>query len=560
MTWQGREAVMRRYHRPAIIIVLLAIAAVAGAAPTDVLAEGRVRPSALAGGWYPADPETLAAFVDDLLHQAAAARGVPIPDDLRALILPHAGYPYSGATAAAGVALLQGRHFERVLVLAPSHRAGFKGLSIADVDAYETPLGQVPLDQEAITRLRASPLVQAHPWAHEQEHAIEIELPLLQRALAPGWRLLPVLVGALDGDDYDKAADLLRPLADANTLVVVSSDFTHYGERFGYRPFSLDDATAEHIHELDDGALDRIMGKDRDGLLAYHQRTGITICGLRPVAVLLGMLPPDARLERIAYTTSGALTGDFANSVSYAVVAVSSLRPLADTASPGGKPSAATAEGERAAGPAPEAPAPSSDDDLTEADLNLLHRLAVLALQQAVLGRDPQREAVAQALLAELPQRLKRNAGVFVTLKRDGALRGCIGYIEPRKPLYQAVLENGVNAAVNDYRFSPVSAAELDGLEVEVSVLTPPRPIPSPDAFVVGEQGIVLNKAGRRAVFLPEVAVEQGWDRTETLNQLARKAGLAEDAWREGTDLEVFDSIKLSGPYLKRGGGKATGQ
>jgi len=547
---------MRRHLQRATIIVLLTIAAVAGMATAagDVPADARVRSSALAGGWYPADPEALVGYVDGLLEQAAAARTVAAPEDLRALILPHAGYPYSGATAAAGVALVRGRRFERVMVLAPSHRAGFAGLSIADVDAYETPLGQIPLDQDAIAALRASPLVQAHPWAHTQEHAIEIELPLLQRALVPGWRLLPVLVGALDGDDYDEASDLLRPFVDADTLVVVSSDFTHYGDRFGYRPFPLDDAVADHIRELDGGALDLIMAKDRDELLAYQQRTGITVCGLRPIAVLLGMLPPDARLERIAYTTSGALTGDFTSSVSYAVVAISSPRPFAEATRPVDNSSVAPNEDDRAEAAAG-APGASNDDDLTEADLRLLYRLAVLAMEEAVLGRDPEREATARSLLAELPLRLKRDAGAFVTLKREGALRGCIGYIEPRKPLYQAVLENGVNAAVNDYRFSPVSAPELDALDVEVSVLTPPRPIPSPDAFVVGKQGIVLSKAGRRAVFLPEVAVEQGWDRNETLTQLARKAGLPDDAWREGADLEVFESIKLTAPYVEGGGG-----
>jgi AmmeMemoRadiSam system protein A len=413
------------------------------------------------------------------------------------------------------------------------------------------------LDQEGIKALRTSALVQSHTWAHTQEHAIEIELPLLQRALAPGWSLVPVLVGALDGDDYDEAAALLRPIVDADTLVVVSSDFTHYGERFGYQPFPLDDAVGERLRELDDGALDRIMAGDRDGLLDYHQRTGITVCGLRPIAVLLGMLPADARLERIAYTTSGALTEDFENSVSYAVVAVGSPRPLAEKTSPNGVPSIAPDEADQEA-LTPEAPAESGNDDLTEADLRLLHRLAVLALEQTVLGRDPDREAVARSLLAELPPRLKRDAGVFVTLKRDGALRGCIGDIEPRKPLYQAVLENGVNAAVNDYRFSPVSAPELEALEVEISVLTPPRPIPSADFFVVGQQGIVLNKAGRRAVFLPEVAVEHGWDLVETLTQLARKAGLPDDAWRDGADLEVFESLKLTGPYAAGSAGPAT--
>jgi AmmeMemoRadiSam system protein A len=152
-------------------------------------------------------------------------------------------------------------------------------------------------------------------------------------------------------------------------------------------------------------------------------------------------------------------------------------------------------------------------------------------------------------MLEGLPERLQAPSGAFVTLKRDGRLRGCIGYIQPKKPLYQAVLENGANAAVNDRRFWPVASGELSGLEVEVSVLTPPEPIASYEDFRVGEQGIILRKDGRRAVFLPEVAAEQGWTREETLSHLAQKAGLGPDGWREGASFEVFTSRKYVAPY-----------
>jgi AmmeMemoRadiSam system protein A len=186
---------------------------------------------------------------------------------------------------------------------------------------------------------------------------------------------------------------------------------------------------------------------------------------------------------------------------------------------------------------------------VTQDDLRLLHRLAILAVEDAVLGESPARaEAVRQALDG-LPAGLSTPAGAFVTLKADGKLRGCIGTIEPRDPLYQAVLGNGDKAARHDPRFRPVQADELPGLEVEVSVLTPPRPIATWEEFQVGEHGIILGKDGRRAVFLPEVALEQGWTREETLSHLARKAGLPADAWREGASLAVFTSTKFGGPY-----------
>ena len=496
-------------------------------------AAGPVRPSALAGGWYPADPDALQYQVDGFLD--AAVLTAP-PGQIRALILPHAGYAYSGPTAGQVVSLVKGRTYRRVLVLAPSHHSGFHGLSIPEVDAYRTPLGDVPLDSEAIEALRASPLVGAHAEAHVREHSVEIELPLLQRALTPGWRLVPILVGRLDLGDYQAVADLLRPLADEDTLVLVSSDFTHYGPRFGYLPFAQDEGVQARIQALDDGALDRILDKDAAGFLAYQAQTGITICGYRPINILLHMIGPGARVERVAYTTSGVLTGDWSNSVSYAGLVVTDPQPLAVDVAP------------VASEPEPE---PAQEGSLSDADLKLLHRLAVLALEDAVLGASVSRTVTLAEELERLPQKLHQPSGAFVTLKRHGDLRGCIGTIGPTQPLYLAVLDNGDNAARRDPRFRPVQASELEDLEVEVSVLSPPRPIDSWEEFRVGEQGIILSKDGRRAVFLPEVATEQGWTREQTLSYLARKAGLSADDWREGASFSVFTSTKYSAPYRR---------
>jgi AmmeMemoRadiSam system protein B/AmmeMemoRadiSam system protein A len=509
--------------------------------------------------------------VDGLLD-AAGPR--PVKGEIRALIAPHAGYRYSGPTAAAAFALVRGRDFARVIVLAPSHRSPFHGISIAQVSAYETPLGQVPLDSEAVARIRRSPLALAEPQAHVREHAIEIELPMLQRALKPGWRLVPVLVGQLDESDYGPAAELLRPLADGKTLIVASSDFTHYGARFDYQPFPADDRLPERIRALDQGAIDRILARDGPGLLDYQARTGITVCGIRPLALLLRLLPPESSVESIAYGTSGELTGDWESSVSYAALAATAPAPLSDSApstppstpGPSTEASAPSAPGSAtgvAPGPtpgsepgsapgepaAPESVAGEPDGTVDGPGLERLHRLAVLGIQGAVLGQSPEREAALAAEVAALPEGLKAPSGAFVTLKRNGALRGCIGYIRGVKPLYQAVMENGDNAARNDRRFRPLEPGELDGLEVEVSVLSPLKPVASVDELRVGEHGIVLHKDGRAAVFLPEVATEQGWDLEETLSALASKAGLPADAWRDGASFEVFTSTKVAAPF-----------
>jgi AmmeMemoRadiSam system protein A len=186
---------------------------------------------------------------------------------------------------------------------------------------------------------------------------------------------------------------------------------------------------------------------------------------------------------------------------------------------------------------------------LDGAELHLLHRLAVLGVEGAVLGASGENGHHIRAALDGLPRRLRDPGGAFVTLKRGGRLRGCFGYIFPEKPLYQAVFENGVNAAVNDTRFEPLAADELSDLEVEVSILSAPQRIASHEAFRVGEEGVVLHKDGHRAVFLPEVATQAGWTREETLTYLALKAGLPADAWRNGATLEVFRTTKYGAPY-----------
>ncbi len=523
--------------------LLLALLGILGLTPVGQALAGTVRPSALAGAWYPEDPDRLRAQVDEMLD---AARPGTITGTIRALIVPHAGYVYSGPTAATAFVLVRGRTYDRVLLLAPSHHSGFAGFSVAAVDAYETPLGQVELDLDAVSRLRRSPLFKEEPQAQAREHAIEIELPLIQRALQPGWRLVPVLVGQLAPQDYQTVAGLLRPLADEKTLVVVSSDFTHYGPRFDYQPFPQDDQLPERLRTLDEGAIERIQARDGPGLLDYRVRTGITVCGVRPLALLLEMLPADARVEQVAYHTSGAITGDWDNSVSYAALAVTAPAPFSDAdadpePAPAAKPGTAEVTGPLAS--------PAGELALSGDDLQRLYRLAVLGIQAAVLGDSDARDQALRTEVAALPERLKSPAGAFVTLKRHGVLRGCIGYIRGVKPLYQAVLENGLNAAKNDYRFHPVEPKELEGLDVEVSVLSPLTPIASWDEFRVGEQGITLTKDGHAAVFLPEVATEQGWDRDHTLTNLARKAGLPGEAWRQGASFEVFTSTQYEAPF-----------
>ena len=270
----------------------------------------------LAGRWYPAEPDALARTARALL-----AEGGPPRAGVLAVIVPHAAYQYSGATAGRGLAAAGAGH-RRFVVIAPSHFARFRGAAFLPMRGYRTPLGVMAIDAEALALLAQTPLVRANPAVFMREHALEIELPLLQ-ALAPDAALVPLLIGALEGDDAAVLAAALRPLLAPGTLVVTSSDLTHYGRRFDYLPVEPTDATrvATAIRGLDDAALDRIVACDPDGFERHVDETGATICGREPIEILLRALPAGARGERIAYATSLDVTGEYDHVVSYAAVA-----------------------------------------------------------------------------------------------------------------------------------------------------------------------------------------------------------------------------------------------
>jgi AmmeMemoRadiSam system protein B len=272
---------------------------------------------AVAGTWYPGDARALGRQLDGFLRDAAEpAGGATLPF---ALIEPHAGYAYSGPVAAHGFARLRGASCDRVVLIGPSHYAAFRGAVVPRAGAYRTPLGELPFDREALGRLVECPGFGADDGPFAREHSLEMEIPFLQRVLTPGFALVPVLVGG--GASGDGAAEIAAGLAgviDPRTLVVVSSDFTHFGRGFGYVPF--EDDLPRRIRELDHGAIATLERADAEAFERYVDETGATICGRGPISVLLRLLPAGTRGELVAYDTSGNQTGDWGHSVSYAAL------------------------------------------------------------------------------------------------------------------------------------------------------------------------------------------------------------------------------------------------
>jgi len=279
------------------------------------MANEMVRKSPIAGSWYPGEKKQLQRQIEEYL---AKAKPAAIEGRICALISPHAGIQWSGQAAACGYKLLKGQKIKRVIVLGPSHYSGFRGLATSAEEYYETPLGKIKVDKETSEALYKITLFQGPRNAELQEHSLEMQLPFLQVVIGD-FLLVPLVVGELSVNDYAEAARALSPYLDADTIVVASSDFTHYGSRFGYLPFKENQRA--NLKKLDEGAIKNIIAKNFQGFLNYVDETGATICGTRPIGIVLKMLPAKAQGSQLDYYTSGDLTGDFSSSVSYASIA-----------------------------------------------------------------------------------------------------------------------------------------------------------------------------------------------------------------------------------------------
>jgi len=470
--------------------------------------------SSLAGSWYPGDEKTLRNQLARFMEKA----NVTAKPNTIAMILPHAGYRFSGQAAMAAVKTLPEKKYRRVVVIGPSHRRPMENiLSVPNVTHYGSPLGEVPLDVEFIAQLKKHDIFQTIPPVHQREHSVQIEVPLLQYCLKD-FLLVPIVAGALDEETIRNAGAIIQSLIDEQTLVIASSDFTHYGPNYGYTPFV--EKVPENIKKLDMAAYDLIAQRDVSGFLQYCGEKKATICGRIPIAIIMAMLGPDTKATLIQYDTSGNITSDFTNSVSY-LSAVFAGKWLAQT----------------------ELGLKTTQTLLSENDKKELLKLARYSLTYYLENK---KLALPEQIPVTISPAMKQTRATFVTLEKHHRLRGCIGEIFPSQSLYKSVMINAVKAGVADRRFTPVTGVECAEITMEISVLTPPEEVPSYKDIVIGKHGVVLSKNGRSAVYLPQVAPEQGWDLPETLQHLSQKAGLSAEAWKQGARFMVFEAIVFS--------------
>ncbi|MBS1997118.1 MAG: AmmeMemoRadiSam system protein B [Cyanobacteria bacterium SZAS LIN-2] len=483
------------------------------------------RPLKFAGSWYEADPKRLAGQLDGF-DSSAQKKVVPLVSELAdceimAVVAPHAGYTFSGPTAACSYMAAAKKKVKRVFLLGPSHYKAFRGAAISSDKSFATVFGDLPVDCDVVADLKNSRLFHELSDVHRDEHSLEMQLAFIKRDFG-NVKIVPILIGRLeDAFEARQIAACIRSYLREGDLIAVSSDFTHYGPRYGYTPFMTGGDFAESVKKLDLEAFSHLQANDLDGFFAFYRRTEDTICGIYALAVMLALLPEDARGHLIDYRTSrDSIVEDDRNSVSYLSIAFASKKGW------------------------------TVDEGLTDEEKQTLLKIARASLDSFVRsGRAADFSRPESGI--RIDDRLKRPQGVFVTLFRHRPgqkkeLRGCIGYIMPVKPLFQAVVDNAQSACSRDHRFEPVRPDELAEIEIEISVLTTPKEISSYKDIRLGQDGILFFCQGKQSVFLPHVATEFGWTLEETLSQLAAKAGAPRMAWKGPTArFEVFQAISI---------------
>jgi hypothetical protein len=458
---------------------------------------------------FKGDAAEFARRIDKMLAAASAPASAEAP---LAIVSPHAGYVYSGPIAAYAYRAVQGQTYDTVVILGPSHRDAFSGLSVYDTTRFDTPLGQIPCDRDLIGRLiGAHPNIVYRPSAHRDEHSLEVQVPFLQRALA-GFKIVMVVVG---GRDPEAELTLVTALADyakkKRVLVVASSDLSHY---HGY----------SEANKLDAVALKSIEALDTASLVKDIRSERCEACGILPVLIAMDYAKRMGahRGVLLKHANSGDTAGPKDQVVGYAALAF-----WRDGDGGGGK---ATREGRAATG-----------GRLDAAARTELLGIARRAIEGAVRGSRAPEPASANAAL-QTPQ------GAFVTITIRGQLRGCIGTFREDTPLFRTVAQMAVAAAREDPRFPPLSPAELPKIHVEISALTPMKPVADVGEIEVGRHGLYITRGFSSGVLLPQVATEYGWDRTTFLEQTCRKAGLGKDDWKSGAHIQSFEAEVFGEP------------
>lgn len=452
------------------------------------------RSPAAAGSFYPASYSQLKEQVEKLLEEAPQ---FSFKERVLGVIVPHAGYTYSGKVAATAHKILKDKAIKTVIILGPSHFVGFTGISVYPSGFWETPLGKVPIDKEMVEKIKnnSSYFIDS-PELQKDEHSLEVQLPFLQIVLKD-FEIVPLMFGDITESMLRETGEILKNILKAreDVVVVASTDLYH-----GYSYKSCVETDHKTIDIIRDGDPDKFFQALRNG--------EAQACGGYGVAILLDAVRGfNPKVELLFYTNSADVMG----SQGGYVVGYSALALIEER-----------------------------DNDLPEfkeEEKKELLKIARASVEYALKGK---------SYLPDEPSfpSLKVKTGIFVTLKDREDLRGCVGYILGIKPLYLLAADAAKAAAFNDPRFPPLTEREFSSLSFEISILSSPQPINSPNDIRIGRDGLMVRRGPYQGLLLPQVATENNWDRIAFLNHTCLKAGLPMDCWKdEETTVFKFSAV-----------------
>ncbi len=450
-----------------------------------------IKKGSVAGQFYPDDRDELDSVIEGYLSNAGTGK----IENVRALIVPHAGYEYSGMVAAKGFVKIK-EDYDKVIIIAGTHNANaiFNGISIGSFGLFETPFGQINVSSDVNEIMSESKVFIFEKQAFDS-HVVEVELPFLQKRLSE-FEIIPLVTGILTEQQIKEAARIIEKHVTPKTLIVVSTDLSHY--------HAYQDAVI-----LDQFAISSIVSKNEENIKSSE------MCG-REAVLILNEIARDLAWNTtvLEYKNSGDVTGNKESVVGYAAIVFYG--------------------NERA---------------MSNQDANLLNDEAKRFLLN--LSRTTLEEYVKNGKVQEkkesrlLNDFLAEKKGCFVTLNKKDELRGCTGHIFPQEPLYNCIIENTINAASRDERFDPIKENELKDVEIEISILSVPKKIEFVNwqelfSKVTDKDGIVLYFEGKQSTFLPQVWQDIP-DKIRFFSQLCLKQGSRPDCWQQdGIEIEVY--------------------
>jgi len=437
--------------------------------------------------------------------------------NVRAIISPHAGYVFSGKTAAAAFSITpKNSSYSNIFIIGSSHIMSFDGASVYYTGDFRTPLGVVPVNREIANKLRDENKVFNFPVdAHRQEHSLEVQVPFIQYYYKATPKIVPIIVGTSNTNTIRQIAQALKPWFTPDNLFIISSDFSHYP--------SYKDAV-----ETDNLTAAGLISSDPDVFLASLTKNtsrnisglATSMCGWTSGLLLLDLIEGNKNFEfrKIEYTNSGdSQYGNKDEVVGYHAIALIDKNPVTNTSK-----------------------SLSSEVSFTEKEKDQLFGIARKSI--STMLNEKKRIIINEQ---EIPEALKKQLGAFVTLKIDGRLRGCIGRFISSEPLYEVVRASSLSSAFEDYRFLPLTREEFAKTDLEITVLGPMKEISNISEIVLGKHGIYIKKDLRSGTMLPQVAIEQGWTVEEFLGYTSRdKAGLGWDGWKNA-EVYIYEGIVL---------------